>query len=260
MQTKPFKSALHIAELDHEWSFAASSPFEFKVLVQQGTTRRAVGAQVHRAFAKLWKSIELEAQLDTVAVAENLVSPSVIDSIISDAAVKCQLPTEAERLGITPPASKVRFEEVQKVVTQKYVALHADFERSLQAKAQQAAADVVSQRKLEDQIAETSPHDLFNKAVEAALVAKLEDLGIGDVQMAPASAQAASKFIDSLDGPKKYESPSGGVGQSSSSGYMPPQPKAKAKGKGKGKQGRGEPNSWPSGPSRGKKGPRQERN
>jgi hypothetical protein len=101
---------------------------------------------------------------------------------------------------------------------------------------------------------------LFEAAVEAALSAKLEKLGLADARLEDADADAeppttafANAFVKSVS--KNEQSPPAGVGSTT---YVQPSAKSKSKGRGKSKATKGNVDSGPSGPRRGRRGPRSE--
>ena len=225
---KPFKSNLAATHLDDPWSMSQELPFDFRVSIPAGTSRREAGSLVHRSFAKLWKGIELEAQHSCLAEARLEADSIKLADVVRSALAVAQVKDRAAEFGLENPESVSESSIITSVKTE-YARMYRKFEAELQRRATQSDSAKKDNSQLDADISELSPKKLFLDAVNAAVnermqqvTEKLGNVGIViDVDMmdktatgASSSADAASsKFVGSLS--KNRISPPVEVGHNS---------------------------------------------
>ena len=150
----------------------STQAYAFTMQLPVGCTRREAGATVHRAFSKLWKGIEPEAQRDYVDSLRPLIDSSALEKVVTEQCDLCHLPDLSSEFGLVSPLAKPSREAIEQLVQTKYVSLYAVFEKGLQRRAQQAAEAKERLDKLNEQVVVSKPADLFDQAIEAKLCAK----------------------------------------------------------------------------------------
>ena len=119
--------------LENPLSMAEHENFIFTVVVPAGSTRREAACCIHRAIAKNWSVIQLEAQQEAVAEHQRSVSPTVLDDLISQAVTESNATTRAESYGLPNPKSVPSLWAITGHVRKRYVNIFDSFNRSLQA-------------------------------------------------------------------------------------------------------------------------------
>jgi hypothetical protein len=251
---RSFRADATFPELDLPWSLSAASMMTFTINIPQGTSRKEAGFIFHRAFAKHWKGIQMEAHYDALQSTQESISLARLERLLRSCMDSISELDRAESLGIHRPTPRVSEDVVRAVIDKKYAALYGNFENDLVQRATRAADEKAAAAARDDRLSAKDPAriltDVVKTSVSSEVCAQLEKLGYAidpeDVPMPDTASSSVPQFVDSLT--KNVLSPSAGVGQSSQlmvakpkSAPAPPASKGK-KGKGKGKdKGKGKP-------------------
>ena len=203
---KEFRSSDKAIELDDTASFTSQGNFTFEVVCPEGASRRQVGYRVYHAFCKLWKSLEVEASQEALALAKQNAAYSTMTEKVAEVWQEFSQADEAEKLGLVRPTSVLREEHLQDFVAERYGKLYSDFDASLQRKKVQAEKSRAALQQKDSNIASVPPEEMLEQIIDTRLQERLQSMSLVDADLdhgdnsASSSRVLAASFVGNVQG------------------------------------------------------------
>jgi hypothetical protein len=166
---RSFRADATFPELDLPWSFSAASMMTFSINIPQGTSRNEAGFIFHRAFAKHWKGIQMEAHYDALQSSQDSISMAKLERLLQSCMDSISELDRAESLGIHRPTPRVSEDVVRAAIDKKYAALYGNFENDLTQRATRAADEKAAAAARDDRLSAKDPAGILTDVVKTSV-------------------------------------------------------------------------------------------